>query len=214
MEAVFGTKKTPEQMTKEWVRELKHQQRQIERSIRKSEQEVQKLKMEMKKEVKNAMGDPKRMQAIKVIARSIVQANKQIAHFYGIRGQINTAVMRIKEQTANNKMVKTMHSSAQITTMMGKLIKLPELQKTAQKMTAEMQKAGLVSEMVDETFDQLDDPDIEEIVDAEIDKVVLEVTNLHLNQIGDIKNKNLNKSQELESKTEDVDLAQRLKELS
>jgi len=46
---LFGKKKTPEECTKEWIRDLKHEQRQIERSIRKANLEVQKLKTEMKK---------------------------------------------------------------------------------------------------------------------------------------------------------------------
>jgi len=212
---LFGKKKKPEECTKEWIRDLKHEQRQIERSIRKANLEVQKLKTEMKKEVKNAQGDTKRTQAIKVMARTIVQSNKQIAHLYGIKVQINSAALHIKEQIATNKMMKTMQRSAQITSVMGKLIKLPELQATAQKMAMEMQKMGLVSEMVDEVMDQLDDPDMEEQVDDEIDKVVMEVTDMHLNQIGDIKNKNLNKENEVEDKVDDYDLMkQRLQALS
>jgi len=151
------------------------------------------------------------------LARTIIQSNKQIAHFYGIKVQVNSVILHIKEQTANNKMMKTMQRSAQITSLMGRLVKLPELQATAQKMSMEMQKAGLVSEMVDEIMGQLDDPDMEDDVDAEIDKVVMEVSNLRLNQIGDIKNKNLNKQEELEDKTDDKDLdamRQRLKALS
>jgi len=214
---LFGKKKTPEEMTREWIHNLKHEQRQVERSIKKADQEIVKLKNEMKKEAKNAQGDLKRMQAVKILARTIVQSNKQITHLYGVKGQINSVILHIKEQNANNKMMKTMQRSAQITSLMGRLIKLPELQATAHKMSMEMQKAGLMSEMVDEAFDQLDDPDMEDDVDAEIDKVVMEVTNLRLNQIGDIKNKNLNKQEELEDKTDDKDLdamRQRLKALS
>jgi len=218
MSLIFGKKKSPEELTKEWTANLKHEQRQLQRSIRKAELENHKLKVELQKEAKNSQGDAKRAQALKVMARGIVQSNKQIAHLYSTRGQINSALLHIKEQSANLKMMKTMQKSAQITSLMGKLVKVPELQATTQKMAMEMEKAGLISEMVDDALSQMDDPDMEDNVDAEIDKVVMDVTDMHLNQIGDIKNENIDKEDnEDEEKADDADLdamKQRLKALS
>jgi charged multivesicular body protein 3 len=43
-------------------------------------------------------------------------------------------------------------------------------------MAKEMEKAGIIREMVDDTMEVLDSDDIEEETDAEVDKVLFEIT--------------------------------------
>merc|ERR1719333_1643333 len=102
--------------------------RQIDRQIRKTQAAKKKMQAEMKKEAKNVQGDKQRLAAIKIMAKSIVQTDKQIARLYGTKAQMNSVVMQIKEQQATIKMAKSMKQSAQISALMGKLVKLPELQ--------------------------------------------------------------------------------------
>jgi len=80
---------------------------------------------------------------------------------------------------------------------------------------------GLIQEMVDDTFESID-PDMDDEVDAEVDKVVLEVTNLDLDKIGEMKGKKLAKKEEAEEEEESdekekqelEDMKNRLKALS
>lgn len=44
------------------------------------------------------------------------------------------------------------------------------------KMAEEMSKAGLMSEMMDEAFEMIEDPDLEDEADEEVDKVMFELT--------------------------------------
>jgi len=60
--------------------------------------------------------------------------------------------------------------------VMNQLIKLPELQKTMLTMSREMERAGLIEEMVSSTMDELDGDDVEDETALEIDKVVTELT--------------------------------------
>merc|ERR1712032_1196695 len=144
----------------------------------------------------NVQGDKHRLQAIKVMARTIVQTDKQIARLYSTKAQMNSVVLQIKEQQATLKMAKAMKQSAQISSMMGRLVKLPELQGTMQKMSMEMQKNGLIQEMMDDAMDDVmgvSDDD----VDEEVDKVIMEITDMNLAEIGQI-NGNLPKQEEEE----------------
>merc|ERR1712244_79367 len=148
-------------------------------------------------------GDKARMGAIRVMAKSIVQQDKQIAQFYATKAQMNSVCLQIKEQQATLEMAKSMKQSAQISKMMGRLVKLPELQGTMMKMSQEMQKNGLIQEMVDDAMDDamgLDDDD----VDDEVDKVIMEITDMKFADIAAV-NGTLPKQKQEEKAEEDKD---------
>eukprot|EP01084_Bolivina_argentea_P244174 409131_1 len=203
---MFGKKKTPQEMTREWTRNMKREMRQTDRQIRKAQQAKKKMQAEMKKEAKNVNGDKQRMQAVRIMAKSVVQQDKQIAHLYGVKAQMNSVVLQIKEQQATLKMTKAMKQSAQVQSIMGKLVSLPELQGTMMNMQREMQKNGLIQEMVDDAMDDamgVDDSD----VDDEIDKVIMEITDMNLADIGAINGKlPAQKQEEKEAPEEDDDM--------
>ena len=60
---------------------------------------------------------------------------------------------------------------------MRNLIKLPEIQAAMMELSKEMTKAGLIEEMMEDTFESLEDDDLEEEADKEVDKVLWEITN-------------------------------------
>merc|ERR1712013_559770 len=125
-------------------------------------------------------GDKHRMAAIRIMAKSVVQQEKQIAQLYASKAQMNSVVLQIKEQQATLKMAKAMKQSTQISRAMGRLIQ----------------------EMVDEAMDDamgVDDDD----VDEEVDKVIMEITGETLAGIGALNGK-LPKQQQ-EEKVDDVD---------
>jgi len=186
------------------TRNMKKEMRQMDRQIRKTQAAKKKMQAEMKKEAKNVNGDKQRMAAIRIMAKSIVQTDKQIAHMYGTKAQMNSVVLQIKEQQATLKMSKAMKQSATVSKLMGRLVKLPELQNTIMTMQREMQKNGLVQEMIDDAMDDaigVDDDD----VDEEIDKVIMEITDMNLADIGAINGK-LPKQKEEQKDADDDDI--------
>ena len=56
---------------------------------------------------------------------------------------------------------------------MQELVKLPEISKTMQDMSREMCKAGIMEEMLEDTMDTLEPEEMEEEVQAEVDKVCM-----------------------------------------
>merc|ERR1712083_723063 len=142
--------------------------------------------------------------AIRAMAKSIVQQDKQIAQFYATKAQMNSVCLQIKEQQATLKMAKSMKQSAQISKMMGRLVKLPELQNPMMKMSQEMQKNGLIQEMVDDAMDDamgLDDDD----VDEEVDKVIMEITDMNFADIAAVNGTLPKQKQEEKAADEDND---------
>lgn len=60
---------------------------------------------------------------------------------------------------------------------MQQLVRLPEIGAVMQEMSKEMMKAGIIEEMMDETFESMEDQDeMEEAAQAEVDKVLWELT--------------------------------------
>jgi charged multivesicular body protein 3 len=75
------------------------------------------------------------------------------------------------------KITGTMKKSTEIMKLSNQLIKLPELNRTMMTMSAEMTKAGLISEMVDDAMEGLDEDDeLEDEADQEVERVLFEIT--------------------------------------
>jgi charged multivesicular body protein 3 len=71
----------------------------------------------------------------------------------------------------------TLEKSTEILKLSNALIKLPELNKTMMAMSSEMLKAGLISEMVDDAMEGLDEDDeLEDEADEEVERVLFEIT--------------------------------------
>ena len=64
----------------------------------------------------------------------------------------------------------------QVMSAMNQAIKLPEIQAAMMNMSREMQRAGLIEEVMSETMESLDEDGVEEESDAEVSKIVAELT--------------------------------------
>ena len=75
-------------------------------------------------------------------------------------------------------------SSTEVMKTMSGLMKLPELQKIMADLSKEMMRSGIIDEMVQETFDSaLEQDGDEEAADAEVEKIILEITNNKLKDL-------------------------------
>ena len=97
--------------------------------------------------------------------------------------------MQMKNQVAQMKLAGSLKSSTEVMKAVSGLIKLPELQKTMQSLSKEMMKAGIIDELVQDSLDTvLDTDDIETETDAEVEKVIFEVTQGKLKDLPAINN--------------------------
>ncbi|KAM3871089.1 charged multivesicular body protein 3 isoform 2-T2 [Diretmus argenteus] len=60
---------------------------------------------------------------------------------------------------------------------MQSLVKIPEIQATMRDLSKEMMKAGIIEEMLEDTFESMEDgEDMEEAAEEEVDKILFEIT--------------------------------------
>jgi len=170
--SLFGKKVTPEEHVKKWKRELKKEERNLDHNIRSIEMEEQKIKRSIKELAKK--GDKQNLDSAKHLAKELIRSRKAKENIYKSKAQLNSVSMQLTQNLSMMKIAGIMQKSTQIMTMMNNLIRLPQLNKIMMTMAREMEKAGLIEEMMDDAMP--DDDGIEEAADEEVDKVMEELT--------------------------------------
>jgi charged multivesicular body protein 3 len=85
------------------------------------------------------------------------------------------------------KIAGSMKASTEVMKSMSKLMSIPELQKTMADMSKEMMKAGIIDEMISDTMDSvLDEEDLDSVADAEVEKIITEITQGKLKGLTDV----------------------------
>lgn len=82
-----------------------------------------------------------------------------------------------------------MQKSAVVMKHMNQMMKVPQISAVCQAMSKEMMKAGIIGEMVSDSFEMLDNDDIDELADQEVDKVLFEITEGQFGSISEIDDK-------------------------
>ena len=183
---LFGTDKNSHEKAKEKVNEisgkLRGEGRALDRQIRTIEREEQKTILMIKDAAKK-----NQMEVCKIAAKSLVLSKKQKARIYSSKAQINSVVMQMRNQLAQMKIAGAMQASTDVMKSMSKLMSIPEMQRTMQEMSKEMMRAGIIEEMISDTMDSvLDEDDIDTIADAEVEKIILDITQGKLKNLTDV----------------------------
>ncbi|KAI8575696.1 hypothetical protein K450DRAFT_260365 [Umbelopsis ramanniana AG] len=167
----FFGKKSPEELVRKWQQEIRAQTRGIERQIRQIEREEAKVKQGIKAVAKR--GDVK---SCKSLAKELIRSRKHVDRLHTSKAQLNSVSMQLNHQLATLKIAGTLQKSAEVMNLVNQLVKLPEIAKTMQEMSMEMTRAGIMDEMINDTFEMMDDEDLEEEADEEVNKVLYQVT--------------------------------------
>merc|ERR1711981_55911 len=81
----------------------------------------------------------------------------------------------MREQQSMLRMTDAFQQSTGVMTAMNEAFKIPEMQKNMMDMAREMEKAGLISEIMTETIDDVLEVD-QDAVDAEVENVLYDIT--------------------------------------
>eukprot|EP01083_Nonionella_stella_P058678 153671_1 len=195
---MFGKKKTPKEMGREWTSRLKSEKRKIEREIRGFDREEQVIERRIKTAAKQGASQ----KAIRTEATSLMQLRAGRDKLYTTATQINSVVLQLNEMQAQLRVAQIMQSSTQIMAGMGQLMNLPKISSVAREMSKEMQKAGLIQEMVDDSFAMLEDDDTDELADEAVDSVMFEITDGLFGKVDGIVGKPLPEKQAVEEEEE------------
>ena len=124
----------------------------------------------------------------KTFARELVRIRKQSARLNTSRAQLQSVQMQVNEAFSVRKIQGSLKKSTGIMKDVNTLVRLPELSGTMHQLSAELVRAGIIEEMVD---DAITDPqmleDEEDEADAEVDKILHEVLQGKLSQVQGVK---------------------------
>lgn len=162
--------KKPEEVAKEWIRNLRKEQRQIELQINKIQREQNKVKLAMKQAAKKDDSA-----SLRILALELVRSKKAVSRMYAAKAKMNSVSMELQHQMAQIKMVGAMQKSTEVMHSMNELVRIPEVTKTMRELSKEMERAGMMDEMVNDTIDDALDDDISDAeLEEEVNKVVEE----------------------------------------
>ncbi|KLO08275.1 hypothetical protein SCHPADRAFT_908766 [Schizopora paradoxa] len=162
---------TPEERVRKWQSSLRAEQRRLDREMR----QLNQAKKVAEGQVKSlaSKGDTKNA---KVLAREIVKSRKQLDRMSVGKAKLGSIDMQLKENLATIKVTGIMNKSTEIMKICNSMVKLGQFNQTMQNMSMEMTKAGIMSEMIEEAMEGTEDDELEEEADAEVDKVLFEIT--------------------------------------
>lgn len=127
-------------------------------------------------------------QETKTFARELVRIRRQTARLSTSRAQLQSVQMQVNEAFAVRKIQGSLKKSTGIMKDVNTLVRLPELSGTMRQLSAELVKAGIIEEMVDDALpnDELVEDELEE-ADAEVDKVLQEILQGKLSKVEAVK---------------------------
>ncbi|XP_028178067.1 charged multivesicular body protein 3 isoform X2 [Ostrinia furnacalis] len=171
---LFGKspERNPKEMVNEWSHKLRKEGYNLDRQIRSIQREEEKIK----KSLKEAAGKNDK-QVCTILAKEIIRSRKAISKIYTSKAHLNSVQMQMKNQLATLRVAGSLQKSTEVMQAMQALIRLPEIAHTMQELSKEMMRAGIIEEMLDETMSSMEDEDeVEEAAQAELDKVLWELT--------------------------------------
>ncbi|KAI6004103.1 vacuolar sorting protein VPS24 [Pisolithus albus] len=166
---------TPEERVRAWQAKLRAEGRKLDREMRQLDAATAKVRTTVKQLA--AKGDVK---SARILAREVVRSNKQ-------KDRLSCSIgTQLTQQLAMMKVTGSLQKSTEIMKLSSSLIRLPQLSRTMREMSMEMTKAGVMEEMLQDVLDVDEDEEIAEEADAEVDKVLSELTNGKLGQAGTV----------------------------
>lgn len=135
---------------------------------------IQKEEAKVKASIKQASkrGD---LSNARTLAKEIVRSRKAVNRLHASKAQMNSIVMQMENQLAQQKVTGHMAKSAEVMKGMNRLVKISDISATMQEMQKEMTKAGVIEEMVDGAFEVLDEEEDEDAADEEVERVMTEL---------------------------------------
>ncbi|KAJ2399185.1 Vacuolar protein-sorting-associated protein 24 [Coemansia sp. RSA 2559] len=168
---IFQSKPSPDKVVNKWCSEIRTQQRGLDRQLRGITMEEKKVEQSIKQLAKK--GDIK---SCKALARELVRSRRQKDRIATSNAQLNSISMELRRQLSTLKVAGTLQKSTHVMKSVNQLISVPQLQRSLMEMSKEMMKAGIIDEMTEDMLESIDDADVEEEAEAEVDRVLAEVT--------------------------------------
>ncbi|GMM33825.1 ESCRT-III subunit protein [Saccharomycopsis crataegensis] len=162
---------------------LRKNKNQLDRSINGLNPLIKKTESLIKQSVKK--NDVK---SAKLYAKELINIKKQKSRLVTSKAHLDSIGMQINESFTMLKLQGKISSTTGIMKEVNTLVRLPELTGTMNQLQQELMKSGIINEMIEDTVDgfaEMDD-EFEEEAEEEINKVIADVTNVKLGEIGNV----------------------------
>ncbi|XP_056446227.1 charged multivesicular body protein 3 [Gadus chalcogrammus] len=171
---LFGRtqEKPPKDLINEWSLKIRKEMRVIDRQIRDIQREEEKVKRSIKDAGKKGQRD-----VCIILAKELIQSRRAVSKLYASKAQMNSVLLSMKNQLAVVRVAGALQKSTEVMKAMQNLVKIPEIQATMRDLSKEMMKAGIIEEMMEDTFESMEDgEDMEEAAEEEVDKILFDIT--------------------------------------
>lgn len=159
-------------LVKEWNHKIRKEMRVVDRQIRDIQREEEKVKRSIKDAAKKGQKD-----VCIVLAKEVIQSKRAVTKLHASKAQMNSVVLSMKNQLAVARVAGAMQKSTDVMKAMQNLVKIPEIQATMRELSKEMTKAGIIEEMMEDTFESMEDgEEMEEAAEEEVDRILFDIT--------------------------------------
>lgn len=164
--------KPPKDLINEWTHKIRKEMRAIDRQIRDIKKEEDKVKRSIKDAAKRG-----EKEVCVILAKEMIHSKRAISKLYASKAHMNSVLLSMKNQLAVLRVAGSLQKSTEVMKAMQNLVKIPEIQATMRDLSKEMMKAGIIEEMLEDTFESMEDgEEMEEEAEAEVDKILFEIT--------------------------------------
>lgn len=171
---LFGKSKQgdPKEKVQEWCKKIRKEGYNLDRQINSIKREENKAIRSLKESAKR--GD---RESSTLLAREILNSRKAVNKLHTAKANLNSVQLQLKNQLATLKVSGALGQSAEVMKSMSALVKVPETQKAMMELSREMMKAGVIEEMLEDTMEGFtEEDDMEDAAQAEVDRIILEIT--------------------------------------
>lgn len=167
MQALFGKRKTPEQILKQNQRALNRTVRELDREKGRMEQQEKKLIADIKKMAKQGQ-----MDAVKIMAKDLVRTRNFVKRFVLMRANIQAVSLKLQTLRSQAAMANAMKGVSKALKSMNSKMKLPQMQKIMMEFERESEIMDMKEEMMNDAIDDVMEGDEDE---EESDAIVSQV---------------------------------------
>ncbi|KAL0276614.1 UNVERIFIED_CONTAM: hypothetical protein PYX00_004154 [Menopon gallinae] len=171
---LFGKtqEKSPKDMVQEWTHKLRKEGYALDRQVRGIMREEEKIKRSLKEAAKKGDKD-----VCVILAKEVIKARKAIAKIHTTKTHLNSVQLQMKNQLATLRVSGTLQKSTEVMAAMQSVLRLSDVSDTMRELSQEMMKAGIIEEMLEETFEGMEDTEeMEEEAQGEVDRILWELT--------------------------------------
>lgn len=126
------------------------------------------------------------VKSARILAKEVVRSNKQKDRLSVSKARLGSIGTQLQQQLAMAKVTGSLQKSTEIMKLSNSLVKLPQISQAMREMSMEMTKAGIMEEMLGDMLQMDEEEEIEEEADAEVDKVLFDLTNGKLGLAGSV----------------------------